>query len=337
MSDSIRRRSFLALGAGAAVAATIPANLYASVSVIRASGEGNTSVDAGAGAVIDLKNETDPYRRAVIDGNLAVVQQHLEKDPALLYARDAQGQSVYLLAAYAGQPAVMALFESKGLVLDIYEAAAGGKTDRVNELLRPAPGLVKAPNAAGIGMNQPDSAVYRRFQADLLGLGGSLHHVDGLLDYVVHDHATRIDAYLSSFRASRLQKMANHGVQLICAAHDGVQMFALFSGNWASQAIQQNGNELMDGAERRAQFVGDVREKDIPLPYLVFSHKIGFRLHALTLHRMAESLRQGSVFDLAFNQIILRALLHSFGCECFVLQACQHNHHHGGGRCAGSA
>jgi ankyrin repeat protein len=149
MSDSIRRRSFLALGAGAAVAATFPANLYASVSVIGASGEGNTSVDAGAGAVIDLKNETDPYRRAVIDGNLAVVQQHLEKDPALLYARDAQGQSVYLLAAYAGQPAVMALFESKGLVLDIYEAAAGGKTDRVNELLRPAPGLVKAPNAAG--------------------------------------------------------------------------------------------------------------------------------------------------------------------------------------------
>ncbi|MGH9704839.1 MAG: ankyrin repeat domain-containing protein, partial [Candidatus Acidiferrales bacterium] len=77
------------------------------------------------------------------------VKQHLDHDPGLLYGRDFQGQSVYLLAAYARQPEVMAFFESKGLVLDVYEAAAGGKIDRLNELLRPAPGLVRTPNPAG--------------------------------------------------------------------------------------------------------------------------------------------------------------------------------------------
>ncbi len=149
MTDSICRRSFLAMGAGATLAATIPGDLYAAFSVTSSSDERSANVAGEASAMIDLKSETDPYRRAVIDGDLPTVKQHLDQDPGLLYARDAQGQTVYLLAAYAGQPPVMALFESKGLVLDIYEAAAGAKIDRINELLRPAPGLVKMPNAAG--------------------------------------------------------------------------------------------------------------------------------------------------------------------------------------------
>jgi uncharacterized protein len=96
-----------------------------------------------------LDSETNPYRRAVLSGDLKKVEEFLAHDPSLLYARDATGQSVYLLAAYAGQASVMTLFESKGLVLDVYEAAAGGKLDRVNELLRSAPGLVRMANPAG--------------------------------------------------------------------------------------------------------------------------------------------------------------------------------------------
>jgi ankyrin repeat protein len=96
-----------------------------------------------------LKTETDSFRRSVLSGDLKTVQLGVERDPALLYARDAHGQSVYLLAAYAEQPAVMSFFESKGLELDVYEAAAGGKVDRVNQLLRSAPGAVNMPNLAG--------------------------------------------------------------------------------------------------------------------------------------------------------------------------------------------
>ncbi len=96
-----------------------------------------------------MKGETDSFRRAVLRGDLTTVQQGLERDPGLLYSRDAHGQSVYLLACYARQTAVAGLFESKGLELDVYEAAAGGKVERFIQLLRAAPGMVNMPNIAG--------------------------------------------------------------------------------------------------------------------------------------------------------------------------------------------
>jgi ankyrin repeat protein len=96
-----------------------------------------------------LSAETDAFRRAVLAGDLKAVQEGLQRDPALLYSRDAHGQSVYLLACYAEQVAVASFFESKGLELDAYEAAAGGKVERVNALLRAAPGVVNMPNLAG--------------------------------------------------------------------------------------------------------------------------------------------------------------------------------------------
>jgi ankyrin repeat protein len=96
-----------------------------------------------------LEAETDPYRRAVLKGDLKTVEQVLARDPAMLYARDANGQSVCLLAAYANQAEIATLFASKGLVLDVYEAAATGKVDRFNQLLRSAPGMVNMPNLAG--------------------------------------------------------------------------------------------------------------------------------------------------------------------------------------------
>jgi len=96
-----------------------------------------------------LKRETDPFRRAVLTGDLDAVKRFVARDPSLVYSRDAQGQSVYLLAAYAGQAEVMTFLESKGITLDIYESVAGAKMDRVNELLGRAPGLLNMPNAAG--------------------------------------------------------------------------------------------------------------------------------------------------------------------------------------------
>ena len=96
-----------------------------------------------------LNGETDAFRRAVLTGDLKTIKQGLDRDAALLYSRDAHGQSVYLLACYAEQTVVASFFESKGLELDVYEAAAGGKVDRVNALLRAAPGMVNMPNLAG--------------------------------------------------------------------------------------------------------------------------------------------------------------------------------------------
>jgi hypothetical protein len=39
-----------------------------------------------------LEAETDPYRREVLKGDFKTVKQFLARDPALIYARDANGQ-----------------------------------------------------------------------------------------------------------------------------------------------------------------------------------------------------------------------------------------------------
>lgn len=145
MSDPLSRRNFMATAAVGAAAITSARSFPA----LR-SASGILPASAGIEGFAALEDaEHDPFRLAVISGDANAVESSLAKDPALLYARDAKGQSVYLLAAYARQPKIMALLESKGLVLDVYEAAASGKIDRLLEILRAAPGLVRIPNAAG--------------------------------------------------------------------------------------------------------------------------------------------------------------------------------------------
>ena len=82
-------------------------------------------------------------------GDLTVVDRMLSDAPNLLYARDQFGQSAFLLAAYSGQVAVMELFEKRGLILDIHEACAGTRIDRIKQLLHGAQALLLMQNAAG--------------------------------------------------------------------------------------------------------------------------------------------------------------------------------------------
>jgi ankyrin repeat protein len=78
--------------------------------------------------------DSEKFRQAVLAGDLSTVTSMLDRDPALRYARDADGVSVYTLACLKGQPKIAEELVRRGLVLDIFEAAAGGNTPRVNEL-----------------------------------------------------------------------------------------------------------------------------------------------------------------------------------------------------------
>jgi ankyrin repeat protein len=146
----LQRREFLAGTAGAALsaAAISPLNRYGGFGRTDLADSLMNETDNRVATDL-LRSETDPFRRAVITGNLATVKQFVARDPALVYSRDAHGQSVYLLAAYADQSKVLAFFESSGITLDIYEAVAGDKMEPVNVLLRKAPGLLNMPNTAG--------------------------------------------------------------------------------------------------------------------------------------------------------------------------------------------
>src|SRR6266567_3657632 len=68
--------------------------------------------------------DSEKFRQAVVTGDLSTVVSMLDRDPALRYARDADGVSVYTLACLKGQAKIAEELVRRGLVLDVFEAAA---------------------------------------------------------------------------------------------------------------------------------------------------------------------------------------------------------------------
>ena len=95
------------------------------------------------------QNVLSDFLAAVVAGDTDKVNALLDQNNALLYARDSKGQSAYLLAAYAKRAEVIKIFESRNIVLDVYEAAAAARVDRLKALLRDCRGLLRSTNAAG--------------------------------------------------------------------------------------------------------------------------------------------------------------------------------------------
>jgi ankyrin repeat protein len=85
--------------------------------------------------------DSEKFRQAVLAGDLPAAISLLERDPALRYARDADGVSVYTLACLKNQPKIAEEIAGRGLVLDIFEAAAAGDSKRANEIAKDDPGL----------------------------------------------------------------------------------------------------------------------------------------------------------------------------------------------------
>jgi len=85
--------------------------------------------------------DSEKFRQAVLAGDLPTVTSMLDRDPALRYARDAEGVSCYTLACLKNQPKIAEEIAGRGLVLDIFEAAAAGNSQRANEIAKDDPGL----------------------------------------------------------------------------------------------------------------------------------------------------------------------------------------------------
>jgi len=71
----------------------------------------------------------------------AAVTRALDTDPGLATARSASGQTPALVAIYWRPPEMLALLRSRGVSLDVFEAAAAGDTERVRALLDADPSL----------------------------------------------------------------------------------------------------------------------------------------------------------------------------------------------------
>jgi ankyrin repeat protein len=76
---------------------------------------------------------------AVQSGDATALQALLRDDPALASARDANGVSALMYAFYFRRPEIAELLLAAKSELDIFEATAAGKSERVSEIIKRDP------------------------------------------------------------------------------------------------------------------------------------------------------------------------------------------------------
>lgn len=86
---------------------------------------------------------------AIKKGNSARVSELLKENPALIKASTMNGTTPVLLAVYARHPHIAEFLLATGIEPNIFEAAATGRVERVRELLKKNPALVKAYSPDG--------------------------------------------------------------------------------------------------------------------------------------------------------------------------------------------
>lgn len=95
---------------------------------------------------MNLKKE---FLESVKSGDVAKVRTFLESRPLLIQACDENGVSALLLATYHGRQEIVDLLLPFKSDLDLFEAAAVGRLDRVMELLEESPPSVNAVSPDG--------------------------------------------------------------------------------------------------------------------------------------------------------------------------------------------
>jgi len=86
---------------------------------------------------------------AIRAGDQHEVQRLLLADPDLLHTHDEDGRSPILIAAYHHEPELARFLADRQVILSIVEAAATGKTERIQRLLAKDPELVNSYSADG--------------------------------------------------------------------------------------------------------------------------------------------------------------------------------------------
>ncbi len=82
-------------------------------------------------------------------GDLAKVREMLKQDPSLIKATHKNGASAIQVAVYVRQKPIVDLLLATGVELNIFEAAATGRLERVRELLKKNPELIHAYSPDG--------------------------------------------------------------------------------------------------------------------------------------------------------------------------------------------
>jgi len=86
--------------------------------------------------------DTGTFLDAVMDGEAALVEALLAEQPTLIHARDDNGVSPVMLAAYYGQSAIIPILRRHMRTLDVFEASAVGDAVALAAALDAAPEVI---------------------------------------------------------------------------------------------------------------------------------------------------------------------------------------------------
>jgi uncharacterized protein len=95
--------------------------------------------------VADSKSFFDAIR----SGDLTQVRSLLDSDPSLASSKNESGASALLASIYSGRHEIRELLLSRGLPMDLAEAAAAGNLSRVRHFVEPNPALASADSSDG--------------------------------------------------------------------------------------------------------------------------------------------------------------------------------------------
>ena len=84
----------------------------------------------------------EPIVQAIKDGDAAAARALVQQDPSFAAARDENGISVVMLAAYYRQSEVLSVLLAANPPLDLFEAAALGKRELLDEMIDENPSSV---------------------------------------------------------------------------------------------------------------------------------------------------------------------------------------------------
>jgi uncharacterized protein len=93
--------------------------------------------------------QTTDLFAAIGAGNSDAVRALLDAEPALVNAKNEQGQSAVLMSVYTGNRDIRDLLLARGATLELHEAAAAGQLERVKHLVDANPDLARSYSPDG--------------------------------------------------------------------------------------------------------------------------------------------------------------------------------------------
>src|SRR5262245_54995476 len=79
---------------------------------------------------------------AIVSGDLQAVRSIIKQDPTAVQAITETGESALILAVYRNRTEIAEMLVAAGAPMNIYEASAMGKKEKITELLQSQPDLI---------------------------------------------------------------------------------------------------------------------------------------------------------------------------------------------------